>query len=522
MITIIVQFTKAEQQEIDVLESRYEKLYRELDAILDGRDDAELNAACNSLFEGLDPESVEYHAAWEKEQELLTKWHESAPPEWKAALEEKNKAISKQAEERSNLMKRCEHRQFNELNGDLKTILQDAKSQARQLLYNSHQYHTGADLPEGSIVYNERYVSQATRLLNATAAREMIYRALQLHIDELQKDEKLFDEFTGFIDQLVRRSEVVDKQSAEEMPDELPAFVKAVVAVATKYPISYITPTDKVNNLAFSGELNGSQLQAIAMERRNSKNKITTLVSVDIDQLQNVKIQGRTALAPYDREVHDAIVTLYAVGGNEYITPQMIYQVMTGNPNAFLEKKQAQAISDSITKCLYSEVTINADVEAKAYGYDSFKYKGYLVNGERATVTLNGTVLECLHILRKLILYEYAAMKNQIGRFDISLLNSPLNKNEETVMLQGYLSRRILSMKGSSVISKTIVYETVYNQIEVSAATPGALRKKKTVVRKKIKNILDYWKEQGFIAGYVENTRKTESYSVTVRLKNEE
>jgi len=130
---------------------------------------------------------------------------------------------------------------------------------------------------------------------------------------------------------------------------------------------------------------------------------------------------------------------------------------------------------------------------------------------------LNGTVAECLRILRPPVLYEYANKKNQIGRFDIKLLNSPINKTEEIITLQGYLYRRILSMKGSS-LRKTIVYDTVYNQIEVTAASDGALRKKKSKVRDQVKRILDYWKQENFIAGYVENKRGTRIYSVTIRL----
>ena len=133
----------------------------------------------------------------------------------------------------------------------------------------------------------------------------------------------------------------------------------------------------------------------------------------------------------------------------------------------------------------------------------------------RVTATLNGNVLECLHLLRKPILYEYADKKNQIGRFDIKLLNSPINKTEEIITLQGYLYRRILSMKGSSTMSKTIVYETVYNQIGVQASTDGALRKKKNKVRGQVKSIFDFWKQEGFILGYIEQTQNR-IYSVTI------
>lgn len=289
--------------------------------------------------------------------------------------------------------------------------------------------------------------------------------------------------------------------------------------VNTKYPINFLSPTDKVNSLAFSNELTGKQMQTLAMERRGSKKKINTLARIDFDNLDgSVQIKGRKELTAYDREVHDAIITLHIDGDNEFITPQMIYQVMTGNPDAYLEKKQAEAISDSITKCMYSRLIIKAEEEAEAYGFDSFNYDGNLISGERVTATLNGNVLECLRILRPPVLYEYANKKNQIGRFDIKLLNSPINKTEEIITLQGYLYRRILSMKGSSNLSKTIVYDTVYNQIEITAASDGALRKKKSKVRDQIKRILDYWKQEDFILGYAENKRGTSIYSVTIRI----
>ena len=306
------------------------------------------------------------------------------------------------------------------------------------------------------------------------------------------------------------------KQSLQD-PKELNMIIEN--AARTRYPDNYITPTDKVSNLAFAGELTGTQLQQLAMERKGSKKQITTLASIDFEKLNgSVQIKGRKELTAYDREVHDAIITLYVDGGNEYITPQMIYQVMTGNQDAKLNPKQAEAISESITKCMYSRVIIDASEEAKAYGFDSFKYDGSLISGERVTATLNGNVLECLHILREPVLYEYASKKNQIGRFDIKLLNTPINKTEEIITLQGYLYRRILSMKGSSNLSKTIVYETVYNQINVTAASDGALRKKKSKVRRQIKDMLDYWKKENFISGYCENRRGQEIYSVTIRL----
>lgn len=346
---------------------------------------------------------------------------------------------------------------------------------------------------------------------------------------------KVWPDYKDYSSEFIREQTLRRRRNLEkELPALLERFSKSYdrnlqdpsefkeiidLTVRTKYPGNFITPTDKESWHIFSGAYASGDQWKLDVGQRGAKKQITSFVTVDFEKLNgSVQIRGRKELVPYDRAVHDAIITLFVDGGNEYITPQMIYQVIAGNPKARLTAKQAEAISDSITKCMYSRVIIDGSEVAAAYGFEKFKYDGSLIVGERVTATLNGTVLECLHLLRKPILYEYADKKNQIGRFDIKLLNSPINKTEETITLQDYLCRRILSMKGSSSLSKTIVYETVYNQIEIKAATDGALRKKKSKVRGQIKSILDFWKQEGFILGYVENTRKTEIYSVTIRV----
>lgn len=295
-----------------------------------------------------------------------------------------------------------------------------------------------------------------------------------------------------------------------------------VADVITVRPKQFITPVDKISNKAFEGVLNNPELLPVAMERRGSKKDITTMVSINFDEAQahGLIIRGRKELTAYDREIHDAITSLYIDGANEYITTSMIYQTITGNTGDWrrLTPKASQAISESITKLMYSRLIIDATEEAQAF------YKGLklskdspLLPAERVTATLNGQVQECVHILKAPPLYEYAEAKGQLGRVELKLLNSPINKNEEIITLQGYLMRRILSIKGSSKLSPSIVYETIYKQIDVSAETPGALRKKKTKVRGQVKQILDYWKQEGFIKGYVENKHGQEIYSVTIR-----
>lgn len=135
---------------------------------------------------------------------------------------------------------------------------------------------------------------------------------------------------------------------------------------------------------------------------------------------------------------------------------------------------------------------------------------------------MNGQTVEAIKILDTPILFDYAQQKNQIGRFDVKLLDTPNNKNEETIILEGYLRRRILAIKGSSKLSPTILYETVYKQIDLSnIKSDSALRNKKQKIREMTKKILDFWKKEGFIKGHSENVSKGEKgriVSVTIRL----
>lgn len=335
---------------------------------------------------------------------------------------------------------------------------------------------------------------------------------------------------SAFLKQIVEK--YVDQYDIKAQPEKLTAREKnrlfkfadlqrdallgAPAAVSTRFPEKFVTPIDKASRELFSGELMDATTYRLAVEKRGTKREITTLLSINFDELgETVQISGRKELTPYDREVHDAMVTLYVDGGNEYITPQMIYQTMTGRKNARLMPKQAAAISESVSKCMYSRVTIDASEEARAFGFEDFKYDGNLIPSERVIAKINGETMESIHLLRQPVLYEYASLKNQIGRVDIKLLDTPINKTEEILTLQGYLQRRILSMKGSN-LSKNILFESVYRFLNIKAASDGALRLKKSKVRGHMKSILEYWTQEHFIAGFSENKRGAEYYSVTI------
>lgn len=336
---------------------------------------------------------------------------------------------------------------------------------------------------------------------------------LKLDEEEFKRSLELWNEF--------------NKQSKahSELMDELKKFQNELLAkrgikdVVTKVPKQWITLIDKASRLSFDGEgtLYKENGVNVRISGRKSKKEILSFVRLDYSD-NAIQISGKKELTQYDKEVHDALVTLYIDGGNEYITPQMIYKAMTGNPKTTLPPKQQEAISNSLNKLMYSRLIINASKEeCKAYGFDKFTYEGTVIQAEKATAKVNGVIVEVYHLLREPALYTHADLIKQISRLDIKLLNSPVNKNEENITLQGYLLRHINGIKRSK-LSPTILYESIYKQlgIQAQASSDGALRKKKLKVRNTVKKILDYLKAHDFIKNYTENIDGQEVTGITI------
>lgn len=292
-----------------------------------------------------------------------------------------------------------------------------------------------------------------------------------------------------------------------------------IVSIKTRFPTNFLIPTDKVTNLLFDGKIKEGKMNPIAMERKGSHKKITSLVSVNYEGLDgSIRfLNNKKEVNDYDWLIHSAVATSYIVGENEYITFPMIYETMTGNSKNFLNKQQAIQIEESVLKLMSTVVEIDATEEMEAYGKAPYLYKGNLLYAEMVEdKSINGKLTQCLHILKKPTLYEYADSKNQIDRININLLNTPLNKNTGTLLLQSYLFKRILAIKGSSKLSPNIVYDTLFKELNISASSDAALRKKQTKVRGQVKTILDFWVQEGFIKNYNDNKKGRKIYSVTI------
>ena len=563
---MIVKLTAQDKKQIERLHSEYAKKIAETEALIeklapaqdfDEEKEREIQSRRPKMPEPIDftedgtpiysqeplkPYNAEQKKINEELDQLFEAWLDSGKPGFREARKERSRLISEQGDAINALFKQIERREFSKLGGDREKIIQSAREQVKLLIDNrfknyqkmiaTHQNEDGEPIL-GFSARDLRVDGENIYLDQATIIQDCKRSLLALHYEALSHDQEAIKEIDDIVLTIVTDSPKISSDKGVRggkisFEDKTPvdfAFTdeerRELEEVKVSYPASYITPIDKVSNKAFEGVLNSTEPIGVeVVKKAKSRKPIYTLVTIDIAELEGVKINGRRELTAFDREVHDAIITLFVEGGNTYITVNMIYQMMTGKRGAHCSSKQAQAISDAITKLMFSHAVIDASQEAQLRGLDKARYDSNLLNAKRLTVSANGQTTEAIKILDTPILYDYAERRNQIGRFDVKLLDSPVNKTEENIVLDGYLRRRILSMKGSSKLSPTIKYDTVYKQLEITAGSESSLRNKKMKVRNTVKKLLDFYKKEGFIKGYVENAHKSEKNkidSVTVR-----
>lgn len=311
-----------------------------------------------------------------------------------------------------------------------------------------------------------------------------------------------------------RATEVISQANDETKPQ----------AYTTRIPTEFVVPIDKVSNKLPEISTTSGIDRTLYLGSKG-KEKIYSTVTINLDALDGLDINRN--ITDFDVEIMNAIIT-HTCFDNYVLTPQMLNYVLTGNPKARITEKKRAEINESFEKLTFTGISIDASSEGSLWPDVRPRYHGPLIMGERVTdVVINGTLTDCFIIRRRPILYEYASAKNQVARYPLGLLNSPVNKNRDTIVLQGLLLKDINAMKSDkskSKISKIITYERIYGKLDAIPAPdntgpiPDALRTKQKDIRNNTKKILDYFIEAGHIAGYEELKKRGKLHGVEIKL----
>lgn len=292
------------------------------------------------------------------------------------------------------------------------------------------------------------------------------------------------------------RKKTTDENQIEMIVVEKDTGGSPELVIAPKIPSKAVKTQDQVSSFITQNVLDAGE-QCLEIEKRGRlKTQVRTRVSFSYE---GIDILTKRDFTLFDQEVHDAVVSLY-LAENKFISPAMVYRAMTGKTDAqYIHPQKLHEIEESIDKCIFSKLSIDATEAAAAYGYEEAIYSGALLSAEKVSVHMGGNRVIAYRILTEPLLYRYAKTCKQVSAVDIKLLDTPLSKTNEIIILQGFLIRKIEAMKADRrYCSRSIMYDDIYAALNLSKDQRVQLVR----IRDVVEEILNYWITKNYIAHY--------------------
>lgn len=324
---------------------------------------------------------------------------------------------------------------------------------------------------------------------------------------------------------------------AKENPEDAKEIIETLNSVL---PDKFVSANNKLANM-----MTKDIIDAVAAEINVSKSKKKPIITTCVMTYEgdNVKLSGRHTFTEYDRNVYDAVSSLY-VYGNQSMTPAMVYRAMNGLTET--EKPTAGQLEDvmqSLDKMRFIRARIDCTEELKAR---NIKLNSRQINGGEIDTNLlmakwikvyvGGQVVRALKLVDVPILYEYASAVNQVLTFPASALDikeinadgsigARLPNTEPRIRIKGYLLRRIEGMKGKNKLKSPIIALYDYEKdserhrgLFSIAGNPDPSRTEAARIREDAEKMLAYWAATGTIKKFEaqRERKKIIGYKITV------
>lgn len=220
----------------------------------------------------------------------------------------------------------------------------------------------------------------------------------------------------------------------------------------------------------------------------------------------DIKLTGRQPLTEYDRNVSDAVISLYVYGGSNIITAATVYRAMVNMTDTETPSpQQIGAVTRSLEKMRFTMARIDATEELKkrkvyadGLPITSWSRGDYLLALTDEEIEIGGQWVRAYKILAEPILYSYAKATGQVITAPSKYLAIPNQSNtEKRISIKSYLLRRIYAIKGKSKLNPHILFSTMYEDLDMQPTKDDKKRNKSY-----IDSVLKYWKEEKFIKDY--------------------
>lgn len=333
--------------------------------------------------------------------------------------------------------------------------------------------------------------------------------------------------------------------------DENPADAQEIIEHLTSVlPEKYVVPNNKLANTMTRGIIDIGRI-TLEESRRGAKKLVETTCILTYEG-DNVHLSGRQPFTEYDRNVYNAVSSLYVYGYQSHVvTPAMVYRAMTGLTDS--EKPtagQLAAVTRSLDKMRFIRARIDCTEELKMrrITLNSKQINGgeidtYLLTADAIKVQAGGQTVRAYRIIKTPILYEYAAAVKQVLTLPASVLDvkeisemtvdgakkltigARLPNTESRILIKGYLIRRIEGMKGKNGLNNPVIALYDYQRdgethqgLYSIAGNPDPTRTEANRIRDNAEKMLAYWAATGYIKSFEAQTerKKITGYKITV------
>ena len=321
------------------------------------------------------------------------------------------------------------------------------------------------------------------------------YEALSLYY-QFEDGERVLDP-DEVADMMLRGSAPVATSSERDLPTQ-----------DTTKPKFHVQGISKLSDSITDVKMGETVLLDMSGKREAQQSVLTSLcLTYDADGIEISR-----NIDPIDREIHNAVATLWAAG-NRIVTPRQVYQVMTGtqsNPKPKAIEETAASIDKqrrTFVKIDYTDELRGRPVEfeGETVTPSQCSYETYMLNADKVDIkTANGSIVSGYIIKEAPILYRHDITTKQIVTYPQKLLEASsraVKATDTNVLIRSYLIGRIKKMirKGSK-LSRSIRYDTMYEAI----GKGGATRTERSRMNTTVKKLLDFFVGEGLIKGWHE------------------
>lgn len=487
-----------------------------------------------------DKESDEYakytelvKEANEKNFEAYQAWYESGSREWQIAYGELGALTHEKSNSFSDILKKADDRLLKRITKSPEATIKALKAQVDTFLSSELTY-----LEDGSSGFEIATDTIKDQLQSA------FYKPLQTLNDEARAqiadyiDQKLsklppkvlsynptFVTMYGTETPIELDGKIVYYSISYLIPSEESPRKKAEEERHTATaPKNYVTTVDRITKKAFDDRLT-KPLNAdkdayfdVDISSRNTRKEVIARVAIDYQELvESGVFQGKPpALGGDDYNVLDAIHS-EIVAGNYAFTKTMLYRVMTGKMQGYLEVPEdiSNIIDDALLKFKGLLKTEYSEVD-KEGNLREIKLDEPIVTYIRGKGYLNGEYVDDLIVVPKDDRFTPPFLKwarfnnNEIDSRDVTLLDvKGLNNGKESRTIKMCLYRRVIEMRNKYERAyrskrelpdnqRSIRYDYVYKALELKEPD----KNKRRLIKSKIDRCMKFWESKGLIEGY--------------------